>query len=210
MVLDRRVEVVNAGSRQMSLAAIRGYIRRVQTYATLRDDDIQVVELAYEDFAPLQTVLTPRKLRRADLAIDEHRKQRLELFSSIWLPWRIDRELGELSNVGDAFLRLWLPPIIERHDDLNVIIDGHHRIYRLCDKSDGMGFPSKIQVIMLRNVTLDPPARPFTSMYAWKRHGHVSDELYRRGRMYRYRDFRPRLWREIPIFCEPISPSSDY
>lgn len=170
-------------------------LRRVSAYAELANTDILYGPVEFEKLAPLQAVLTYRKLIRADLAIREHQRRRLRLFSPMWISRDASIQLG----ISKFVSTLWLPPIVEMHGGRFVVIDGHHRLYSLMSGFSGSHrLGRKVSVICLTNVNADLPAMPYRTFDEWMRQVKVDDVQYSYGRSARYRRLDMDYWRALP------------
>lgn len=183
--------------QDMEFGDISDIVRRVPTYHSLSNQDIRLESIAIDRILPIQMVLTQYKLRRAESVIRLHTQYGSKLFSPVPMPESILASRTKTRHRRHLLKKmvLWLPPIVEVHDDAFVLIDGHHRFYALCDnKSIGVG---AVQVVVVRGVTEPLPCTPLKPLDEWMRGVKVDDVLYSLGRQNRYMNFQPSHWRDF-------------
>ena len=130
----------------------------------------------------------------------------------MWLPLDAAADApaaaGSSPSLEEVRQHLRLPPIVELHDRYYVMIDGHHRLYCLYHGSSPLPLDLHIQVVVVKNVQVDLPATPFSSMGTWMRDVMRDDDAYDSGEVNRYFHFDPACWRDLSAIYRqyPVAP----
>ena len=91
-----------------------------------------------------------------------------------------------VSKSGDLVMAFYIPPIVEKHDNRDIILDGMHRSY-ICDKSG-----TTITAIHVSNISSPIPFDPFT----WKDVKAVTEKPPIHER---YKNLQTTLFRDLSV-----------